>query len=968
MSHFVIIIVACSSEKAGKVVLQNRHFKYVISQNGKNLSFIDRESGADYLSKEKESWCASVTINGDRKNVQKVSTKGNFLHLEFEHPGVTADILIEKGKDRIKFTVKEVTGNPESLTFLNIPLKLEGMPYEPFAACALSMNLFTHVRQIPALQTHLWAACYARFGFKDAQVMILGVPEEKILPLIRDVMTHSKDIPFSDKGGAWALQQEEGYGSYLMNFGTLTESTVDEWIKMCQNLGFNQIDNHGGGNFFRFGEFELNREKWPDGWHSFRKINEKLHSAGISSIFHTYAFFIDKNSRYVTPEPHKDLAFWGEFTLSEPLKIGDSEIIVNEPTTNISTVTGFFVRNSTTLRIGNELIEFSGVSKSPPYKFTGCRRGALGTKESIHAAGDKAFHMRETLGRFVPDPDTELFNEIAHRHAEIVNQCKFDGIYFDAIDGADILGGDENFWYYGTKFIFEIAKHLDHPIGMEMSSMSHHWWHYRSRWQAWDRPVRGYKRFIDIHSAAIKATRLFMPEKMVSNENEHGRWRGHAPLIQKYAGIDNGSLMLPLHLGWWGNQVWNPPQIEPTFTDDIEYLCCKLIGNNAGLSMLGDADEKTLAENPLFSRLVPIIRQYEELRHSNYFSDSIRTLLRQPGKEFRLFIDSSGKWNLKPATYDKHKITGNDDPSSQWISKNEFSPQSLKVRIQPLMSVKSYTDQANITIADFAHRQQFEGEGAAEGVSGSLQQSDENNGNMDNNIDFKALSDSKIPREGRWIKFARRFNPWLDLSKNQGLGVWVKGDGNGEIINLRLESPSHLSHGAHGDHFIKIDFKGWKYFELVEIESSEYSNYIWPDSGFYVYDSYRHTIQFNNINKLQIWYNNLPADKEVKCVIGKIKALPLVSAHIKNPSLTINDQKVTFLTEMEPGMVLEFNSKEDCKLYGPKGEFLKDVKIEGLIPILNSGENKILYSSVTFSKINTRAQVTLICEGEPLIK
>ena len=59
----------------------------------------------------------------------------------------------------------------------------------------------------------------------------------------------------SDKGGAWALMQKEGYGSYLMNFGTLTEGTVDEWISMCSSLGFNQIDNHGGSDFFRFGDF-----------------------------------------------------------------------------------------------------------------------------------------------------------------------------------------------------------------------------------------------------------------------------------------------------------------------------------------------------------------------------------------------------------------------------------------------------------------------------------------------------------------------------------------------------------------------------------------------------------------------------------------------------------------------------------------------------------------------------------------
>ncbi len=84
-----------------------------------------------------------------------------------------------------------------------------------------------------------------------------------------------------------------------------------------------------------------------------------------------------------------------------------------------------------------------------------------------------------------------------------------------------------------------------------------------------------------------------------------GLWRGHTPLINKYAAIENGGLLFPLHLGWWGNQTWNPPQVEPTFTDDIEYLCCKMIGNNAGMSMLGGADEKTLDENPGFQTADP---------------------------------------------------------------------------------------------------------------------------------------------------------------------------------------------------------------------------------------------------------------------------------------------------------------------------------------------------------------------------
>lgn len=961
-----ITVIRCSSCLRNHVVIENKNIKYEIEKDGKNIHFIDKISGNDYLKTDTLSYCASVISNGKSYNVTGVSLKDNLLKLEFGKAGVTADINIKRSDDRVIFNVANVNGSPESLTFINIPLKLEGMPYEPFAACALSMNLFTRVRQLPALQTHLWATCYKRFGITGAEVTVIGVPQKQILPVIRNVMENAKDIPHSDKGGAWAQLNKEGYGSYLMNFGTLTDKTVDEWIAMCNSLGFNQIDNHGGGSFFTFGDFELNAEKWPGGWDDFKKINKRLHAAGISSIFHTYAFFIDKNSKFVTPVPSHDLGYFESFTLSEPLGKNNKEITVNESTEHISMTKGFFVRNSTTLRIGDELIEYNGVTNKPPYKFTGCKRGVNGTTASSHEKGENAFHLREMFGRFVPGPETALFKEIARRTSDIVNKCDFDGIYFDAIDGSDILGGEENFWYYGTKFIFEVAKNLERPVGMEMSSMSHLWWHYRSRWQAWDRPIRGYKKFIDVHSTAIKSSGIFLPDIIKSNEYEHGLWRGNTPLIEKYAEMENGGLCLPLHFGWWGNQTWNPPQGEPTFPDDVEYLCCKMIGNNAGLSMLGGVDEETIHDNPLFGRLVPIIRQYEELRHKNYFNDTVRSQLRQPGKEFTLFQQDNGKWNFKPVSYQKHKVSDQKDQSSKWTVKNEYNSQPVKLRIEALMSVKPYKNPGNIVLTGFSSQNDFLLQGSASGVSGGITRADEKTANGEDCGIFSAKSLGKSPIEGSWIKMEKKFEPWSDLSKNQALGVWIKGDGNDELLNLRLESPKHLSNGARGDHFVKINFKGWKYFELVEIESSEFTNYIWPDSGFYVYDSYRHTILFNSIDKLQLWYNNLPADKDVKCTIGPVKALPMVPVDINNPSISIGTMKIVFPVKMESGMYIEFKSFSDCKLYGPKGELIKEIVPEGNVPVLSSGNNEIVFSCGDTGDISSRVQVTVISEGDPL--
>ena len=965
LKTFLIVILGFIFEPAASlfaadIIIQNDNIEYAMNGQGKNLRFIDKASKIDYLDKKSASYVASLKKDGKEYLVSSVTLIGNLLKLEFKTAGFNAELRLETGKDRFILEVVNVSGSAESLTFISIPLKLEGMPYEPFAACVLSMNLQTHVFALPALQSHLKATAYERFGIKGAKVTVLGSAQKEMLPLIRDAMINAKDIPHSNAGGAWAQQSKEGFGSYLMNFGTLTEDTVDDWIKMCKSLGFTQIDNHGGGKFFKFGDFELDSEKWPDGWESFKRINKRLHDAGISSIFHNYAFFIDKNSKYVTPIPREDLGYFNSFTIAKTIGTEDTEIEVKESTADISLITGFFVRNSRTIRVGTEMIEFSGITKEAPYKFKGLKRGANGTKLSAHTANEKAYHLREMFGRFAPGVETPLFSEIAKRTAEIVDQANFDGIYFDAIDGSDILAGPENFWYYGSKFVFEVAKNLKRPVGMEMSSMIHHWWHYRSRWQAWDRPTRGYKRFIDIHSSSIK-----------SDEYEHGLWRGNVAQINKIAPAENGGLLLPLQLGWWAHQTWNPPQVEPTFSDDIEYLGSKMIGNNAGLAMLGGFDEKALNESPAFRRLNAIIKQYEELRHKNYFSENIKQQLRIPGKEFSLFQSADGAWKFKPMSFQKHKISGLDHPSASWKVKNEFAAQPLQLRIEPLMSVKSYDDPENIVLSDFSDPAEFVQDSIAKGISGGLKLALERLDTGEKTVSFTAQSTSASARDASWINMQKKFEPIIDLKNNKALGVWVKGDGKGQLLNLRLESPHHISHGARGDHFIKIDFTGWKYFELVEIESSEFSNYVWPapysSASFYVYDSYRHEVAFDKVDKLQIWYNNLPAGKQVETLIGPVKALPIVSSTIVNPSIRIGNEKIVFPVSMESGMYLEFKSTTDCKLYGSKGEFIKDIQVQGKVPTLQPGENQVSFAAEPNSGVKPRVQLTIISEGKPLL-
>ena len=162
-----IIIGSCSSISKESIVIENGYFKYEIGSNGKNLHFIDKATGKDYLNYATGSKCAYIISDGKRYDVTKLYLKRNHLLMEFDKSGAIADIHVRKEQDRFTYKVSDVKGDVESLTFLNVPLTIEGMPYEPFGVCVLSMNLFTHVRQLPALQTDLWATCNKRLALKE---------------------------------------------------------------------------------------------------------------------------------------------------------------------------------------------------------------------------------------------------------------------------------------------------------------------------------------------------------------------------------------------------------------------------------------------------------------------------------------------------------------------------------------------------------------------------------------------------------------------------------------------------------------------------------------------------------------------------------------------------------------------------------------------------------------------------------
>ena len=916
------------ADSAPAVTLENPRFRYVISGEARNLEFTDRATARNYLRTADGSSCASIRRGGKYVVATAASMTGDRLTLKFGEAGPEARLKVETHPEFVVLTVESVSGDVESLNFLNIPLTLAGKPQETFGACALSLNLITRVEALPALQRDLRASAEKKFGLVGAKAAIVAAPMDQMLPALQETLATSSELPVCRVAGPWAHEIPFNHGSYLFNFGSLTETNVEDWIQNTRRVGFTQIDNHGGGDFFRFGDFELNRRKWPDGWDSYQRIVSRLHAAGIGSIFHTYAFFIDKRSKYVSPVPDPRLDAFRTFTLAEALSADGTEITVNESTANLSTLTGFFEHNSGVLHLGDELVTFGGFSKEPPWRFTGVKRAAHGTKASAHERATTARHLKECFGLFVPNPESSLFEEIAANHAEVVNRCGFEGIYLDAIDGSSILRGSDESWHWASKFVVEIQKRLKKPVGMEMSSMWHHCWQYRTRWQAWDVPRRGHQRFTDLHAAGV-----------------------------------NGGLMLPLHLGWWQLWAFDPPQVDPSYPEVMEHLGARLIGWDAGISLTAGMDRDALRKTPLFARAADVLRTCEELRHANTFEPEAKAKLRDPSLRFALFKTAQGKTRFRETRAQAQTIAMDEPWSQEWTLTNSFAKQPVKFRIEALMSVASTAGPNAVLVADLAKEANDAWKRTnANGVSLTLGSA---GGPGETLGVIVATNTGKVPRNGAWVKLEKRFKTPLDAKEGKALQVEIEGDGSGAVLAIRLESPQHVGYGGIADRYVTIDFTGRRRFTLVETESSRWSDYVWND-GKQLYSVYREVINFGILESASVWLQNLAPSQETRSGVGPILAVPLRRAAVKNPRLMVNGQTLEFPFELAPGSWIEGTGPKDCTAYGARGESLGRVTPSGAWPVLRADPSRIQFSCERAEGARPRARVTVFSYGGEL--
>ncbi|MCF0234933.1 MAG: hypothetical protein HUK22_08160, partial [Thermoguttaceae bacterium] len=595
---------------------------------------------------------------------------------------------------------------------------------------------------------------------------------------------------------------------------------------------------------------------------------DAMRERGVSAGLHTYSQFLNGASKFVSPTPHPDLATMAEWTLAADLSADADAMTVAESTADVSTVTGFFVRNSLYLWIDDELIRFGEPSKTAPFGFSACERGALGTRATAHAAGAKVRQMTHMFNLFVPKAGSELMTEVARETARTYNEGGFASIYFDALDGTISACDDrELIWYYDALFVAEVVKNCVEPPLVEYSTMSAAIWIYRSRMGAWDSASRGYRRFFTEHFANNEwsADAVFLPGQI--------GWLALAPTIGDTApGFQKHTL----------------------FTEDVEFLGAKTLAHNYGYSVLGMNLGST---QPGEEANGAILARYDKLRRAGTLSASALEKMCDPALDFALVAGPDGD-AVAPANYERFEIA---DEETALEFDNPNAAQIPYVRVENRYQTGDYAAPSAVELVPFAPGESVEA-----------------------------------------IKTAK-FDPPLDLSKNLALGMWITGDGGGQKVNIRVESPSHLS-GGHLDHFATLDFVGRRYVSFAEAENGLEPPVEWPKACGDIYAEYREGVHYDAVSEVDVMVVGDTSGLKFET----LKAVELVPCDLAAPAIEIGGKTVNFDVEIPSGHYLEFDpriSRTTAFLRDPAGNALAEVPVADA-PTLPAGKSRGVFKGL----------------------
>lgn len=616
------------------IIIENSEIRLVLSTDGRVQSLFHKPTGQECLQQGQPFAAFVVTLEVPYNNELQLKSMAKTLHF-------TADSLSWDGQCleawfpalHLAATLR-VTTNPhylgfsfegysfrfphfgdqrkyaiDAFTLLQLPVKdrkyfgewLNVMWDDELAVNLLATTPSTRI-DAERVQGYriLKGEMVAETRTKEAGVALVVTGTDRLLDRIAAV-----EEDFGLPRGVESRRSPESAFSYMM-LSDVTPDNVDEYLRYARLGGFRAIQLYYYAFAKTMGHYGWNA-RYPQGMADLLTVVERIREAGMVPGLHFHYCKAQKEDPYVSPVPDHRLNLIRQFTLSESVGSVDDRLFVEEIPLGCTLDEGRRI-----LKVGMELVEYAGFTDTPPYAFTGCRRGLLGSRAAAHEKGLRMGLLDiDNWPIFVRfDQRTGIQQEVAARLAEIFNAAGFRFAYYD---GAEDVHAPQ--WYHVSNAQLQVHEKLNPaPLFAEGAFKSHFSWHILSRGNAFD---------------------TFAPEFI----------RDALRANQIPAAVEMAKSFTPVNFGWIKDELpgENSTGLQP---DMVEYVCSRATAWNCPVSLKGDLER--LRNHPRVLDNLEVFRRWEEFRLSGRITEQQRKALQNTGQEHLLLLDGKEGYQLLP--------------------------------------------------------------------------------------------------------------------------------------------------------------------------------------------------------------------------------------------------------------------------------------------------------------------------------
>jgi len=904
------------------IVLENPLCRYEIGIDGKNRALVCLADGKDYgvpgqpfmiAGEGQKSWPSS-----------KVELSGDSLTVSFAPSGIQVTARVRIRPRYFTLSIDKVSGPTlDWLQLCNLRVKMAGHAGalvnavwdDRFAACVLACNDRTDCGShgVPT------ARAYREFGIEGAKVAILGVPTggpdsaSKLLDAI-EVVELEQGLPHPTINGVWIKRAPERFSSYLM-VGGINQKNVDQVVEFAKG-GFGCVELMW---FHSTPTYQPEPSSFPDGIAGLKKVADKIHAAGLQVGLHVMQGMVGwgpKDDPYLVPKADPRLLQDRHATLAATLDPKAVEISVKERVADWP--------DKGDLLLNGEIIRYA---KRTPNGFAQCQRGLYGTKILAHPEGTRLGHLVNCFpiwGHTVycPDVHTTMIDEICERIARVFNEVGADMSYFD---GGEEIAVQLPHWRNQGRIALGVQKRLKKPVVLEGNALYTH--------LSWHVITRGSPSFDPIYFGRRAYTL---------------RCKGQNP-----AGWANN--LLTGDVGWFAPHT-HSLATDAVTPDEVMLLCLKALGGKAPISFQIDANNPWA--NKRMPEMLQIIRACDELKRRDYFTEAACAELARPMAEHVLERSADGGWDVRPLEFGPPRVVdASREASGTWTAKSPFGGQAPWIRIRARTRLAPASAKGNLVLADPGRGVPFQLDGTAspelvQSVAPCPEKA------PDGKSTFVYRAENRGKSVSAWTRLTLALPKPLDLTKHRRLGLWIRTEGKGGILNVQLAATD-----ARRDHYIPIETRGWTYVVLDPPEEDRFYDYSWP----YSFTDLMYTCWnvYQGVKHVHLYYNGVAPGSQATCWIGRIEALEESPLPLVSPALESAGQKIAFPVSLKPDEYLEMDFSGCCRHFDANGGVLEDVKPKGALR-LAAGENRLRFSCDSGASTSPRAEVTISLRGEPL--